>query len=178
MIKRIPIFVFLSLLASSCLAQVTLDIEALGDGRVRRNPQPDSLGFYVLGVTVTLVGLPARLWLFSDWSVDVISTNDTVQVVMNADKNVTATFKKGKLLFVRDESKLIVRLSNRVSEIFEKISKVRGKGEEIVLDDTTVVFAPFQKLGGPKKTKIRNKLIFLLDEIQVKADTIKVVVTQ
>ncbi len=65
----------------------TLAVNVIGQGTV--NPMG---GVYVAGVTVTLTAAPDAGWSFDGWSGAATGTITQTQVVMDADKWVTATF--------------------------------------------------------------------------------------
>jgi len=67
----------------------TLTTNVVGSGSVSRSPNATS---YASGTVVTLTATPASGFVFSSWSGDVTSTSNPVQVTMNANKTVTATF--------------------------------------------------------------------------------------
>jgi len=159
-------------------AQVTLTVNISGSGSVVLDPLPDQNGFYATNTTVMMIAKPSEQWKFKAWSGDVVSTNDTATVSMDANKVVTATFAKNKLLFVVDESADINRLANRVSTIFSQSEEVLSGGKDIVLDDTTKVVADYAALTGAEKVKIRNKLLELLDQIIAKSDMLKIAIQQ
>ena len=59
---------------------------------------------YEYGATVT--AMPAEGWRFSHWSGDIDSTNETVAIFMDGNKNITANFEE--MLFIPDDLELIV----------------------------------------------------------------------
>lgn len=67
--------------------QYTLTVTTSGNGSVS-----PAGGTYDAGTTVTLSATPASGWTFSGWSGDVSGTANTIQVTMNANKTVRATF--------------------------------------------------------------------------------------
>ena len=75
--------------ASFAIDTHTLSVTVAGHGRVRRSPdQPQ----YDYGTTVALTATPAPGWLFCGWSGDASGGAPAVTVLMDGDKNVTATF--------------------------------------------------------------------------------------
>ncbi len=52
----------------------------------------DVSGTYDTGSTVTITATPAEGYVFSGWEGDITSTDATIEVTMNADKNITAKF--------------------------------------------------------------------------------------
>ncbi len=68
-----------------------LQVNIVGQGSVTKNPDQSS---YVSGTLVELGASPAGGWRFVGWSGDVISTADTISILMDSDKEVTATFEQ------------------------------------------------------------------------------------
>lgn len=66
----------------------TLNISAT-NGTVSKSPNTAT---YAAGTVVTLTATPANGYSFQSWSGDASGTTTTVQVTMNSDKNVTASF--------------------------------------------------------------------------------------
>jgi beta-lactamase superfamily II metal-dependent hydrolase len=75
--------------ADFAIAQYTLAVGVVGGGAVGRDP--DRPG-YPLGLAVRLTAAPGAGWAFAGWSGDVAGAADTVTVLLDADKSVTATF--------------------------------------------------------------------------------------
>src|SRR5262249_12656449 len=67
----------------------SLTTNIAGSGSVSRNPNAAS---YPSGTVVTLTAAAAAGFAFSGWSGDITSTANPVQITMNANKTVTATF--------------------------------------------------------------------------------------
>ncbi len=67
----------------------TLTVSAGSNGRVTKNPDATS---YDSGTTVTLTAMPNPGYKFKNWGGDASGTNTTITVVMNKDKNISATF--------------------------------------------------------------------------------------
>lgn len=67
----------------------TLTINASGNGTVTRNPTNSA---YPNGVVVTLTAVPGSNWVFTSWSGDLSGTANPVNVIMDADKVINATF--------------------------------------------------------------------------------------
>ncbi|MDY8137865.1 InlB B-repeat-containing protein [Aquimarina sp. 2201CG5-10] len=70
--------------------QRTLTINTTGSGSVT----PASGSTYNDGATATLTATPAAGWQFDGWSGDATGTTNPLQVTMDADKTVTATFSQ------------------------------------------------------------------------------------
>lgn len=70
-------------------ATYTLTVNTNGSGSVSRNP---TNSVYPGGSTVTLTALPADGWAFSSWSGDATGSSNPINVTMDANKSVTATF--------------------------------------------------------------------------------------
>jgi hypothetical protein len=69
--------------------QYALTVNASGSGSVTLNP---SGGSYNSGTVVELTAIPDSGWAFSAWSGDVSSTDNPVNITMDGNKTVTATF--------------------------------------------------------------------------------------
>jgi hypothetical protein len=67
----------------------TLTVNIVGTGSVTENPAATS---YLSGTIVTLTAVPGANWTFQGWSGDVTGAQNPVNVTMDADKTVTATF--------------------------------------------------------------------------------------
>ncbi len=180
--SKILSFVFLFFMISSCVAQVKLAVQPFGNGVVRQDPKPDSLGNYAVGDTVTLTTEPSDLWNFLEFKGDIVSTNPTVQVIMNSNKRISAFFVKGNFLFARDESASAANFFLLVKELIEQRRQLfnRGKKERIdggsrPQDDIEVEFKP---ISAADSLKINSNITRLLNLIQVKTDTIKAVIVK
>ncbi len=68
--------------------EYTLTLLTNGDGTAAADP----VGPYNYGEVITLTATADPGWSFTDWSGDVISTTNPVQITMDANKVVTATF--------------------------------------------------------------------------------------
>ncbi|MDI6765500.1 MAG: hypothetical protein QME52_01540 [Bacteroidota bacterium] len=69
--------------------QYNLNINTIGNGTVTKSPE---LALYDSSTTVTLTANPSTGYRFSSWSGDVLGTVNPISVVMNSEKNITATF--------------------------------------------------------------------------------------
>jgi len=67
----------------------TLSIAVTGSGAVSRNP---SLIAYPNGSVVTLTATPESGWMFTAWSGSAVDTLNPLNLTMDADKEITATF--------------------------------------------------------------------------------------
>jgi|GEM_PF-2691768 len=67
----------------------TISINIVGNGTVTNNPDYPR---YNPGTRVVLAAHPALGWLFAGWSGDVQCQTNPIEVIMNGDKNATATF--------------------------------------------------------------------------------------
>jgi len=174
------IFAF-ALSASPVLAQFTLTVTAFGNGSVNVSPAPDLNGGtqYTIGTKVMLVALPADLWQLDYFESGAFTLSaDTVTFNMNQNRDVNVYFVKGKLLYFRDESLAMSALAVQTRALFEQVDKVVYSGEEIILNDSTTITAPFDALGGANLTLIRDQLVANLNLIISKADTLKTIAQQ
>lgn len=73
----------------------SLTVNIVGSGTV----QTSALGPYALGEIVILTATPEVGWLFTDWTGDAVGTDLTIEVTMDANKVVDATFK-GKIVSI------------------------------------------------------------------------------
>jgi uncharacterized repeat protein (TIGR02543 family) len=69
--------------------QHTLSVTVVGSGSVGKSPDQPT---YDYGSTVQLTATPATGWHFTGWSGDASGNTNPLDVTMNGDKNVTATF--------------------------------------------------------------------------------------
>jgi hypothetical protein len=75
--------------AIASLPRYTLGITTVGNGTVARSPdQPD----YLIGTNVLLTATAASGWEFTAWSGDATGSTNPLTVIMNGNKNITATF--------------------------------------------------------------------------------------
>ena len=71
----------------------SLTITVVGTGTVDQNPDPEvSTDLYYSGTDVTLAAAPDPAYDFDAWSGDLVSSNGTETITMNANKAITATF--------------------------------------------------------------------------------------
>ena len=78
-----------TLVANFTQKTYTLTINITGQGTVSRNPDKPT---YAHGEIVRLTASPATNWNFKGWSGDLSGSTNPVNITMNADRNVTATF--------------------------------------------------------------------------------------
>jgi len=69
--------------------QYTLTINIIGEGNVNKDPLQET---YTYGQTVTLTAIPNEGWNFSGWSGDINGTDYSVQITIDDNKTITATF--------------------------------------------------------------------------------------
>jgi len=69
--------------------QYTLDVNSVGNGQVTADPAQAT---YLYGDVITLTATADPGWTFSAWSDDATGSSNPVQVTMDGDKSVTATF--------------------------------------------------------------------------------------
>jgi hypothetical protein len=67
----------------------TLNVNPVGNGNVNRNPDRST---YNTGTGVELSAVPDAGWGFSGWSGDLSGSNNPESIIMDSDKNITATF--------------------------------------------------------------------------------------
>jgi uncharacterized repeat protein (TIGR02543 family) len=67
----------------------TLKVTVVGGGSVTESPLNAT---YLSGTVVTLTAVPSLNWTFQGWTGDVSSVQNTMNIVMNGNKEVTATF--------------------------------------------------------------------------------------
>jgi len=70
-----------------------------GNGTVTKNPAEAT---YSYSTEVTLTATPDTGWSFSGWTGDLVSTDNPVNITMDSDKDVTATFVAGSPNLVVD----------------------------------------------------------------------------
>ncbi len=78
---------------ASIFTQYSLNIETVGMGSVTMSPEP-ILGTYDSSAVVSLTAQPVPGWEFAGWTGDLESVDNPDTVVMNSDKNITATFSE------------------------------------------------------------------------------------
>jgi uncharacterized repeat protein (TIGR02543 family) len=67
----------------------TLTVATVGSGTVAVEPDQSE---YTYGQVVTLTAMPEAGWIFSDWSGDLVGSDNPAVLAMTEDKVVTATF--------------------------------------------------------------------------------------
>ncbi|MDZ7771578.1 MAG: GDSL-type esterase/lipase family protein [Balneolaceae bacterium] len=80
-----------SLMAEFQLKEYELDVDTVGEGGVTQ--QVVAADDYRHGTVVELAAVPAEGWHFVEWTGDLQSTQDTVQVQMQGPKKITAVFE-------------------------------------------------------------------------------------
>ena len=77
----------------------TLNVTTEGEGKFTVKVSDNTNGpSYKEGTVITLTATPASGWKFVKWTGDVTSTNATVTVTMDGNKNVQAVFEKGYVI--------------------------------------------------------------------------------
>ena len=77
----------------------TLNVTTEGEGKFTVKASDNTNGpSYKEGTVITLTATPASGWKFVKWTGDVTSTNATVTVTMDGNKNVQAVFEKGYVI--------------------------------------------------------------------------------
>lgn len=71
------------------LVSYTLTVNVVGNGTVTQNPLNTT---YLSGTIVTLAAVAGTNWTFQGWSGDVTGTQNPMNITMNENKTVTATF--------------------------------------------------------------------------------------
>jgi len=69
-----------------------LTLQTSGNGSIESSPIIPGDGLYGLDQTVSLTGVPDPGWLFGGWSGDHTGAEAMVDIVMDHDKTITATF--------------------------------------------------------------------------------------
>jgi uncharacterized repeat protein (TIGR02543 family) len=78
-----------SITATFATSAYALDIVTVGNGSVTRSPDQAT---YLKGSSVEIAATPQAGWHFVGWSGDFISASNPATVLLDADKNITATF--------------------------------------------------------------------------------------
>ena len=78
----------------------TLNVTTEGEGTITKylDGVNTELSEFKSGTVITLTATPASGWKFVKWTGDVTSTNATVTVTMDGNKNVQAVFEKGYVI--------------------------------------------------------------------------------
>ncbi len=79
-----------SLVANFAVKTYELGVNVLGNGSVQKSPDLDK---YLHGEIVELTAEPAQGWSFDSWSGDLEGSQNPASITMNANKEVTATFR-------------------------------------------------------------------------------------
>jgi len=67
-------------------------------GRVSASPTPNAYGTYRYGDVVTIIAVPGNGFAFIGWSGAVDAPADTLRIVMDGNKSLTAAFKPKYIL--------------------------------------------------------------------------------
>ncbi|WP_299108978.1 gliding motility-associated C-terminal domain-containing protein [uncultured Tenacibaculum sp.] len=86
--------------STNCNPQRTLTLNA-ANGTIATNPNPTN-GTYANGTVVALTATPATGYQFDGWSGSVTGTTNPINITMDADKTVTATFSQQCLISIPD----------------------------------------------------------------------------
>jgi hypothetical protein len=62
-------------------------------GKISASPTPNSYGTYRYGDVVTIIAVPNNGFVFNEWSGAVNTPADTLRIVMDGNKTLTAGFK-------------------------------------------------------------------------------------
>ncbi|MCC6348226.1 MAG: lamin tail domain-containing protein, partial [Candidatus Eisenbacteria bacterium] len=84
-----------SITATFAIDQHTLAVATVGSGSVAKAPDQPS---YAYGSNVQLTATPATGWHFTGWSGDASGSTNPLDVTMDADKSITATFAKNSVV--------------------------------------------------------------------------------
>jgi len=79
--------------------QYSISISTVGGGYVTVEPESGD-GLYEAGSEITITAYPDQGWLLSEWSGEISGSDLTVQVTVDSNKSVTATFLVGNMLHV------------------------------------------------------------------------------
>jgi hypothetical protein len=91
-LRATSLFLWLLFIGSAHATTFTLTINEIGSGSVSRNPT-NSKGIYPAGATVTLTSVSNDpSWYFSSWSGDATGSDNPLNVGMDSNKVITATF--------------------------------------------------------------------------------------
>ena len=72
---------------------IRIQISPGNGGKVSASPPPNSYGTYRYGDVVTIIAVPGNGFIFSEWSGAVASEADSLRIVMDGNKTLTASFK-------------------------------------------------------------------------------------
>ena len=94
-----------------------------GNGTILKNPEKE---YYLSGEIVDITAISDPGWSFNYWSGFVNDTNDTIEIVMNSDKNITAHFTQDiyKLNITINGSGTVTKVPNRINYTY---------GDEVLL---------------------------------------------
>jgi hypothetical protein len=114
--------------AGSCagVPEYSLTVNVDGSGDVALDPAG---GTYQYGQVVTMTAMANPGWIFSDWSGDLTSTVNPVQITIDGDKVVTATF-------TQEEYTLTVNIDGQGSVEVDPDKATYHQGEVITLTAT------------------------------------------
>lgn len=78
-----------NIIATFAHVKYTLTVNVFGNGTVTLSP---AAATYTNGTIVTLTALPSVNWAFSNWTSDLTGKQSPVNIIMNGNRTVTATF--------------------------------------------------------------------------------------
>jgi uncharacterized repeat protein (TIGR02543 family) len=105
----------------SQLVAYTLTVNVVGNGTITESPASAT---YLSGTVVTLTAVPGAGWTFQGWSGDVSGQQNPVNITMNGNKTVTATFSSqafpGNIDLFTQKTPFSGKGPNRPSDAFQQ----------------------------------------------------------
>ena len=135
-----------------------LNVTISGNGTVQREPQKEN---YACNETVTLTAVPGAGLKFGSWSGDVTGTENPKQVVMNAPKNVTASF-------VTDVQYTVTATANGAGTVTKTPDKASySAGEQVTITATPSLGNTFTNWSGDYNTTTNPLIITVNANVNV-----------
>ena len=148
----------------------TLEVNTIGEGGVFIDPDQE---VYNEGEEVTLTATPAEGWMFTSWSGDEESSEPTITLIMDSDKQVTATFEE----VVTPMYSLTVTTEGEGTVTLDPDQESYEEGEEVTLTATPAEGWTFTGWSGDEESSEPSITLIMDSDKQVTATFEEVVVT-
>jgi len=171
--------------------QFVLTVNTEGSGSVTLNPNPYN-NIYTAGEEVILTAVAESGWVFGNWQGDVADSQNPTTLMMNTDKQVTATFvhetgdQYGLTVSIKGEGSVILDPAGGIYEPGTEVtlSALPGNGEgavvfsgwdgdingtqnpkAIIMDDSKTIMATFVSIRTDHESHLTRSQVIHCDDI-------------
>ncbi|MCA1746806.1 MAG: InlB B-repeat-containing protein, partial [Bacteroidales bacterium] len=144
--------------------EYSLTISTIGQGKVKKDPNKKE---YDEGTVVTLTADPSKGWEFTRWSGDASGTSRTIEVTMDDDKDITATFTE--VTEVSEQYSLTVKTSGQGSVIKDPNKKEYDEGTVVTLTANPADGWEFTRWSGDASGTSRTIEVTMDDDKDITA---------